>query len=523
MQTLQLRQREYLLRISRAMTSRLDLPSLLRLILNSAVEMVGGEVGMIALRRDDGNLVPQALYGVPKEKAKQLASLLVGVSQIAPGSDGDWTLPELSLPLVSAAAGMPLRQVVQLPLRIGDELLGAITIFRTGGAAFRTNERQVLQSFADQAAIAVRNARLYEEVSAEKRRLDAIIDHSAEGVMILDHDRRIRVMNRAFATMTGWPAQDAIGEPCWKVLALENRKGSDPCAVDGSVESLPENESLYVEGDLIRPGGSKLTLGVTYTPLWDAEGQLLNILVNAVDITRFREAEQMKSTFISAISHELKTPVALIKGYASTLGRPDAAWGEDTVHDGLTVIEEEADRLNDLIDDLLDASRIQAGVLKLDPSDVDMGRLARKVVEGFSLQTEIHDFELDFPPDLPLVVVDEVRVRQVFDNLVSNAIKYSPDGGIIRVGAWSDDAGVTAFVADQGIGIPVREQGRLFESFYRVDSGLRRQTSGTGLGLYLSKAIVEAHGGQIWFRSEPGKGSTFFFSLPYSAEERNER
>jgi PAS domain S-box-containing protein len=515
MSSLQLRQREYLLQISRAMTAQLDLPSLLRLILNSAAEMVGGEVGLIVLRQADGRLAPQAVYGIPKARLARLAPLLAELSDMTPLSNGGWALPELSLPLLSTAVGVPLRQVVNLPLRIGEELLGAIYVFRSGGAAFGANERQVLQSFADQAAIAVRNARLYEEVTADKKQLDAIIENSADGVMILTPDRRIQVINRALAAMTGWPAAEAIGEPCWKVLPLErNGEGPDPCASDEPSVELHEGQSLAVEGELVRPGGSRLTLGVTYTPLYNALGQLLNLIVNVMDITRFREAERMKSTFVSVISHELKTPVALIKGYASTLNRADAAWDPETLRDGLSVIEEEADRLNVLIDNLLDASRIQAGVFKLDLGDVSLERLARKVVEGFSLQTDAHQFELGFPADLPSVVADETRLRQVLDNLVSNAIKYSPAGGTIRIGAWRDDDSVTVYVADDGIGIPYAEQSRLFESFYRVDSGLRRQTKGTGLGLYLCKAIVEAHHGHIWVRSEPGKGSTFFFALP---------
>lgn len=527
MQTLQLRQRDYLLRISRAMTSRLDLSSLLRLILNSAVEMVGGEVGLLVLRQGDGRLAPQAIYGLPPARAAQVAAVLREGSDLGGLADGGWSLPDLSMTLLSAAAGIPLRQVVQMPLRSEDELVGAIYVWRSGGAAFGANERQVLQSFADQAAIAVRNARLYEQVSAEKRRLDAIIENSANGVMILSPDRRIQVMNRALAAMTGWPAEEAQGEPCWKVLSLENAQGPNLCAAEGAPvlrreidpAALAEAQpSLYVEGDVIRPGGSRLTLGVTYTPLYDAEGRLLNIVVSVVDITRFREAEQMKSTFVSVISHELKTPVALIKGYAGTLRRPDAAWDPETLADGLAVIEEEADRLNTLIDNLLDASRIQAGMFKLELSEVDLALLARKAVDGFRVQTAAHQFELGFPPDLPLVLADEARIRQVLDNLLSNAIKYSPHGGLIRVGGWQDGPDVTVYVADQGIGIPSDEQGRLFDSFYRVDSGLRRQTKGTGLGLYLCKAIVEAHDGRIWVRSEPGKGSTFFFTLPQAAE-----
>ncbi|HIQ05852.1 MAG TPA: ATP-binding protein, partial [Anaerolineae bacterium] len=141
-------------------------------------------------------------------------------------------------------------------------------------------------------------------------------------------------------------------------------------------------------------------------------------------------------------------------------------------------------------------------------------RLAAQEVEGFKIQTDKHQFEIDFPEGYPVVMADQERIRQVLRNLISNAIKYSPDGGVIRVGGWYDEEWVTVYVADQGIGIPPEEQNRLFQRFYRVDSSLRRQTKGTGLGLFLSKALVEAHGGRIWFRSEPGKGSTFFFALP---------
>jgi len=257
-------------------------------------------------------------------------------------------------------------------------------------------------------------------------------------------------------------------------------------------------------------------VGVTYTPLFAEGGRLQQIIVNVVDITRFREAEEMKNTFVSVITHELKTPVSLIKGYASTLRRDDAQWDSATMRESLTVIEEEADRLNALVDNLLDASRVQAGVLQLELGDVDLPGLAARLVEGFKLQTKRHTFQLDFPTNFPPAWGDSERLRQVLNNLISNAIKYSPDGGMIRIGGWQDRQRqmLTIYVADQGIGIPAPEQERLFQRFYRVDSSLRRKTQGAGLGLFLCKAIIEAHNGRIWVRSEPGKGSTFFITLP---------
>jgi PAS domain S-box-containing protein len=517
MQDYQLRQREYLLQISRAMTSKLDLPSVLRLILENAVEMLQGHGGLIALRQDDDSFHVRASYGLPGQLLPLFSPLLADIPHLAGRAHlSRWQIPDLQikLGLVAAAAGMALRQVVALPLVIEEELIGVIYVFRTSGTAFSANDRQVLSSFADQAAIAVRNASLYQQVSAEKRRLDAIIEHSADGVMILDCWGRITVFNRALAAMTGWRPEDAIGRPCHEVLQLRGRQGEDICKSDCPLRGLSPDADLYVEGDIERAGGAPVSVGITYSPLYDEEERLINIIANVYDITRFREAEEIKSTFISVISHELKTPVSIIKGYAGTLRREDAQWDEETVRESLDIIEEESDRLDRLISDLLDASRAQAGSLKLDMGDAHIPKLAQRVVEGFRLQTDVHQFELDFPPDFPPIMADQERLRQVLSNLVSNAIKYSPKGGKIRLGGYADGDKVTVYVADEGIGIPLDEQPRLFQRFYRLDSGLRRRTQGMGLGLYLCRAIVEAHGGRIWVESAPGRGSTFYFTLP---------
>ena len=166
---------------------------------------------------------------------------------------------------------------------------------------------------------------------------------------------------------------------------------------------------------------------------------------------------------------------------------------------------------------MLDASRIQAGAFKIERSELCLPQLAERVAENFRLQTDKHHLVTDFPEDYPDVMGDEERLRQVLNNLISNAIKYSPQGGEIRIGGWADRESATVYVADQGIGIPIEEQANIFQRFYRVDSSLRRSTQGTGLGMFLSKSIVDAHGGRIWLRSEPGKGTTVFFALPLKA------
>jgi len=519
MQDYQLRQRDYLLEISRAITSRLDLPSLLELTLKSAVELLRGQVGLIVLRGRDGALRVQASYGLPASTARFFQPLWADLPGLrdSRGIFPGWRMPDLQMRLgmVAAAAGLGLSQVVALPLVIEEELLGAIYIFRIGGGAFSANDRALLAAFADQAAIAVRNAELYQQVSDERQSLSTIIENSAEGVMILDPAGRIQVFNRALSRITGWDADEALDHPAAEVLALRDRQGQ-PIALPEPPDQRTSaaEDRTYVEGDVVRRGGPPITVGVTVTPLYDEEGTLARTILNVVDITRFRQAEELKSTFVSVVSHELKTPVALIKGYAETLRREDADWDRETMQESLDVIAEEADHLTHLIDSLLEASRIQAGGLKLTPTDVQLPRLAEKVVDGFQTQTGIHTFEIDFPPDFPAMWGDPERLQEVLSNLVSNAVKYSPDGGTVWVGGRSDRTGVTIYVADQGIGIPPEEQSRIFDRFHRVDSGLHRRTEGTGLGLYLVKAIVEAHGGRVWVESAPGRGSIFMFTLP---------
>jgi PAS domain S-box-containing protein len=355
-------------------------------------------------------------------------------------------------------------------------------------------------------------------------RLAGILDHSADGVMILAPDLKILRFNRALERMTGWTIEDAVGSDHDEVIhwAYLESEGDLRDALESGWflnGDDPGGNTLYVEGDLQALNGLQLSIGITYAPMMTPDGKITSIIANVRDITNFRQAQEMQSVFISGISHELKTPVAIIKGYAATLRREDAAWDPQTIRDNLGVIEDEADRLTDLIQNLLTASKLQVQRdITLDFSDVWLNRLAEQVVERFQRQTDKHKLILNFPDDFPIIQGDEIRLRQVLDNLVSNAIKYSPGGGKIEIGGTFDETNVTVYVKDEGEGIADRDRERVFERFYRVDSKLSRRTQGTGLGLYLAKATITAHHGVIDVDSVPGKGSVFFFTLPQHQE-----
>ncbi len=509
------RQRDFLLEISRAITARLDLSEVLRRVVNASVVMLAGQVGVIALRDATGRYSVRAVMGVDPARIPELDGWLHNLIETASARDVEQLNARLRE--MAQAIDPSLVQTFALPLQIGGEAVGLMIVFRNFQGGATPDDIQVLQSFADQAAIAVHNAQLYERTSQDRRQLAAVVQYSGDGVMILDAALNILSFNRALEKMTAWTAADAIGQPLDGVIQFARVDSGDLHAAlaSGWPHASGEDNTVYVEGELLRRDGMRVSVGIRYAPLLNAEGGLSHLVANVRDITHFRQAQEMQNVFISTVSHELKTPVALIKGYAATLRRDDAHWDEAFVREYSTVIEEEADRLTELIENLLTASRLQTDSgLKLSPGDALLDQIAARAVERFRTQTRQHQFALDFPDRFPAVPGDAVRLRQVMDNLLSNAIKYSPDGGTITVGGSDEGDHIRVYVRDQGVGIRESDQERLFERFFRVDGALSRRTQGTGLGLYLSRSIVRAHEGSMTVESQPGKGSTFSFTLP---------
>ncbi|HQV92974.1 MAG TPA: ATP-binding protein [Anaerolineales bacterium] len=502
------RQRDYLLEISRALTQELDQEKLLARILLIAVEMLAGQAGIIALKERDGWRVAAA-HGIAPAFLSYLTPLLADEDM------RELDVLELNRMLgeLTYTASMGLLNGTALALVAHRQVIGVIFIFRNYEGGFTPNDRVILQSFADQAAIAVYNAQLYGQVSYEKQRLDALLDSAADGIIILNADLTIERVNDAFERIYGKTHDELVNTPHNDVVRWDgDPQGSTLNEAIANGWPLTPNATLYVEGDLERDLPPSLPVGVTYAPLLSPEGKLRNIIVSVRDISHFRTADEIKATFISIVSHELRTPVALIKGYASTLRRDDAKWDKRTISDSLTVIEDEADRLSKMIDDLLDASRLQAGGLSLNPADVLLPTLASRIAERFATQSKNHTIVTDFPENFPVVLADETRIEQIISNLVSNSIKYSATGEIKISGTVRPEQ-VIICVSDEGKGIEAKDLPHIFDRFYRSTKAVK-QTKGAGLGLYLARAFVEAHGGRIWADAKTELGARICFSLP---------
>jgi signal transduction histidine kinase len=232
-----------------------------------------------------------------------------------------------------------------------------------------------------------------------------------------------------------------------------------------------------------------------------------------------REAELLRAELTATLSHELRLPLSAIKGYSTALLMKNVAWDEAKQNEFLGLMVEECENMEGMLADILDSSLISVNQLALELEPIRLHHMAREVTKEIQLRTNIHHLVVDLSPDLPLVAADQRWIKQVFRNLLDNAVKYSPDGGLVVIRAQIKSPTVVISISDQGVGISPEEMVPLFEKYHRSKIKDRLHIPGTGIGLPFSRAIVEAHGGQIWAESKKGQGTTMSFSLPLWREE----
>jgi len=385
--------------------------------------------------------------------------------------------------------------------------IGVFHVFnKRGGRQFTEEDVTLLTALARSAASVISSARLFIAVADEKRALEQTLQGMLAGVLVVGKDGRIRLMNSAAKHIFGVPAEDGTGRPLNQVVREEGIHALVDACLRGNAEQSAE-VSIYSPEERIYQVQTALLRG-------DNDG-VSGVVATFNDITELRSVERMKSEFVSTVSHELRTPLTSIKGFIRTLlDDTQGYYDRDMQMEFYRIIDTECDRLVRLISDLLNLSRIESGRgLQLVLTEVDVGALIRRVVESQRAYTSNHTFELVIPDDLPKITADQDKIDQVLTNLVSNAIKYSPDGGTITLHARDLGDFLEVSVSDQGIGIPEEHIGKLFTRFHRVDSRDSRKQYGTGIGLYLVKHLVEAHKGEVGVESVVGKGSTFRFTI----------
>ncbi len=340
----------------------------------------------------------------------------------------------------------------------------------------------------------------------------------ADGLAVVDGAGRIAYWNARAEEFFGLHAVEWQGGEVRELYrALARLTPNEQQVMDQFVQAAAHPETMpAVQFQLVNPHARAVE--AQWFDLQDAGGQPQGYGLLFRDVTREKELDQMKNQLLSIVSHELRTPLASIKGFTTTLLRDDVQWDEATQRDFLKIIEEESDRLGELIDNLLDMSQTEAGALRIDKEALQLRNLVREAQERVARRSDSHWFVVDLPAQLPRVWADPRRIRQVLNNLLENAIKYSPNGGQITITCEVEGDFVVVSVADQGQGIAAEHFGRVFERFFQVDSASTRKSGGIGLGLAIAKGIVEAHGGRIWVESVPGQGSIFRFTLPLVKE-----
>lgn len=361
--------------------------------------------------------------------------------------------------------------------------------------------------------------RLIHRISAERNRSQAFLDSMAGGVIVTDAAHRIELMNPAMEELIGWSLDEVRERIAGDVT------GFSAGSPEKTARELEVAFSALWRGETVSSSGAEHTMlcrdGRTIPVAWTAapilEGDQITGIVSVIrDVSHEREIDQLKSSLVSTVSHELRTPLTMIQGFAELLLARDMA--PDRRREAVEQIHAAAQRLSLLIDDLLAVSRIDSGRLKIHVEEVDVRSVLTQALGQFG-SDERSRIRVELADDLPAVLADEQRMAQIVTNLFSNALKYSPPEAPVEVSAGVKSANVEVVVADHGVGLSAEESGQVFEKFFRADNRDIREVPGTGLGLYIAQNLAVMQGGRIRVESTPGRGSTFYLSMPRSHPE----
>jgi two-component system NtrC family sensor kinase len=489
---------EAMQRIGRKVTSILELDNVLSAVVDAAVELTGAEEGsLLLIDENSGELYMRAARNFREDFVR---TFRMPIKDTLPGEvlrTGQSLLLNTATPKKIKTSYL-VHTVMYVPMLVGNRVIGVLGVDnRRSGHPFSDYHLDLVAALADYAAIAVENARLYASSEIERGKLNALLTQIQDGVIVLDHDRRLIMINQA--------AQSAFGL-------------SDPIPVGKAIRDLiqnidlleiinRDNNSAPYRGEIPLEDGRVFSAQVT--PV--AEVGLVLIMQ---DITYLKELDRIKSDFVSTVSHDLRSPLTAILGYVELLGRVGSLNAQQ--QEFINRIQASVESITSLINDLLDLGRIEAG-FDARKEIVPLSALLRYTVESMSAQAERsgQTLEMEIPEALPPVIGNPVRLRQMVENLIGNSLAYTPQGGKIQVSARAEGDQVLLEVSDNGPGIPPSDQPYIFDKFYRAGN-VPSQVPGAGLGLAIVKSIVENHQGRIWVDSTLGEGTRFSIILPVS-------
>jgi PAS domain S-box-containing protein len=493
---------QQLARTGSLLASELDPDAILEEIVQQAPELVDAESAAVSSIEGD-ELVVSAAYGPAAEaalgsRASSLGELAGEVVQTrAPVARGDVDrLLAASDPILEAGH----RAFLGAPL-LGPEgaVHGVLAVYAREPRSWREEEVEAIAALAGNASAFLSNAELYQRVVLERERSVAILGNVADGIVAVDRDGHVVLWNAAAEEITGVSTSEALGRAPSEVLqrSLDRDATSD------------EGRGLIQ----IPRGGEEIWLSVSEAVMRDPAGAVAGRIYAFRDVSADRLVEQLKSGFVSTVSHELRAPLTSIYGFAETLLREDIDFGDEERLTFLGYIATEAQRLTGIVDALLSIARLEAGDLQMQLAPTDLRDVVTDVVSN--AEREVMNgrrFVIDVPEEPLDASADREKVRQILANLVDNAVKFSPQGGTVTVAARKIDDGVQVRVVDEGTGVPVGEQERIFRKFYRA--GESSYSGGTGLGLFIARGLASAMGGRLWIDSETERGASFIFELP---------
>ncbi len=492
--------------LSKQLNASLDLNEVMGRILQLTVEATHATRGSLFLLNQQGAVTdyilarPQQSPEVSRQKVdevmvnglagwiyRQRQSLLIKNT----ATDSRW------LPLTEESA--QVGSVLGVPLLHQDELDGILFLHHDQIGFFDESHLALATIIAGQAAIAIENARLFTQVKTEREILYALVSGMPIPVLVINAHEQIIFASQAAHQLLALP----VANPPLTALA-------DGSQLKAAIECLRLDPTLPTV-EIPWPDKRVFSLSLNHLPL-------LGTVVALNDITYLKELDALKSSFVEMVSHDLKNPLAAIHGYATLVGMENLSERGRT---NLNNLLQQAEQTQNLITNLLDLTRLEAG-LEEEVEACDLAEIAADVVGGFELAATQKELTLnaDFPPSLPLVMGNPMRLFQVVSNLVGNAIKYTPTGGRVSVKVSQANSHIYLRVADTGPGIPPEDQPHIFDKFYRVSTGTHvNLIEGSGLGLSIVKAVVERYGGQVRVESVVGAGSTFICALPVAADE----